>query len=376
MKSKKMKIAFTAMVAILLTLIAVPLVTASTTNANTTILTYIPNLQAKLLPPLPEYDDSLPGFRWDPSTGSVTTGIIDFNLANLATDGFSGTLSPSDGRNIAFGLNLATLIEYNDTGTIKGVYDPEDTIIQEIVLSELTWGSFKLTVVPGIELMLSVSGTHPSGLKVTVTMHLYVNSAVITVPPNGTSGIDTTLPGKAAVKLDIKIENFPWSTPPGEALALCVVLDEEAKEDSEEHMFRVGGTIIDSSDNYAGVVVQLNPNESEIYIVTPGGMIHGVFNWFNYAVKGDAIVPVNSSYKVNGTDGLYLYLCVDYFGGDTLEFDPYLALAQGQVNLTPLLLVTSYFTSSQTTQLLFYGIIGALLVVGIVVAAVVYVRRR
>ncbi|MHA1209422.1 MAG: hypothetical protein ACTSSA_07030 [Candidatus Freyarchaeota archaeon] len=370
MKNKKTKMAATATLAILLALLALPLLTAPTNSAATlSTLTTSQTTAADLSAKMPE---------WNPINGVLTSGVIDLDM-DVPFTGF-GRFTPCDGRNMAFGLNMAMLIEFNDTND-NGVYDPGEPVLQEISLKDdFTWGAFVMSLDPAHELNISIEGSHKtSSLTVTITLHVYINSAVITLPPGGTGDIDTTVPGKSAVKIDIKIENFPWSTPPGDSLALVIVLDEEAESGCDPHLFNIGGTLVDSTDNAAGVIAQLNPDESEIYIVTPVGTIHAVFNWLNYAYRSGSVnqaVTVSASYKVNGTDdGLYLYLCVDNFGADSLEFDPYLALAQeSQINLLPLLLI-GYISSTQQTQMVTLGAIGAITLVGLA-AAVIYIRRR
>ncbi|MFB0560023.1 MAG: hypothetical protein ACETWM_02140 [Candidatus Lokiarchaeia archaeon] len=372
MKNNKKKIVATATIAILLALLAIPvLITSTNSTATATIVPLTSNLQSKEIP-------DLPGFDWNATSWILSSGIIELDLdldEEYLEDGLVCVFAPinnSEYGAIAFELTINDILEFNDTND-NGVYDDDDELNQKIELDDLDWQLVEFTVDPGQELRVALSGTSESygNLNITITFHIYVHSEVVTLP---SSNVDTTVPGKSAVKIDIQIAHFPWDTP-GDSLALLVELDDD-DDLLDEHEFQIGDDTFDDDDDiYEDLVPQFNADESEIYFVTEQGIIEAIFNWFNYAINGSGLADVTASYNISGDDdGLELYLCVDYFGDQTLIFDPYIGLAQEQVSLLQLFVI-SYFASSQSAQLLIYGLIGAVAVIGII-AATIYIRRK
>ncbi|MHA1608052.1 MAG: hypothetical protein ACTSWP_11065 [Candidatus Freyarchaeota archaeon] len=362
-----------ALVALLMAVLAAP---AATTVAATPSVTSQNQASAKFR--VPSMDEI--------SKGRIISDYFDMKFADL--DGgtlrniINWTITPRN-----FGVNIyiraAHIIEFNDTDE-NGVISFGDDILRDIgLVKDMTWNVIisDINITPDeVSVPLIGQSKEDDVLTMRLIIHFYKKDVNITGP-----NFSATVPALKSVKIDIIIEHYSWVDTSGNSkLALVLLLKCERTTAQEQYMFRLAdGTMLSESDEASGIVPPYSQSESEIGFAVPHeNQLRFTFRWFNYAVRSNGTeqsVEVKSGFNI--TKGwLILYLCVDYFGDDSLTFDPYFAvLTTPSVIPEETLWLFQYYVISAVSQqgnnvILVIGAAGVTLIAGIILT--VYLRRK
>jgi hypothetical protein len=287
--------------------------------------------------------------------------------------------------NTMFGLNLASLVEFNDTNG-NGIYNANDTPLRNYsLLQNITWNSINVVLVPSQSIQLSVSGTcndTSNPFNITVTVALYFTTKTITF-----LGYNYTIRDRFAVNYGLNITNYNWeptnSTWPNTSRYLAFVISLHSRiASSVQYWYRwANGSYVANNTGGEALWVGNDTRVSEVYFVNPSsGISCAEFNWFNGAWNGISDIDCNSSfYAINDTMNVSVALPYSNFTSDSISIDPYFAFFPPQVNYLPLILTLAAISQysagyAASTKLLFGGITAAVVLIGVI--GVVLNRRR
>lgn len=253
---------------------------------------------------------------------------------------------------ISFMVNFKDLIEYVDKNG-DGVFDEEiDTAVNTLELEDAEFGHtgfYELSDVGtgksidrmGIGINITAVGPKEGleSTKVTFVLQMYAHNVTI---EESLGAIAYTILGGSTLKVDVIIENWPFSDP---ANSLAV----EVEVDKEITGVTTGGWDYDTT----------KADKGRIQFVNETGHIFGFFEWVNYStvtpVDGDPYkVTVKAAYKIEELptrEGvLVIYLCYPNFKG-TLEHDPTVGLIPAQAPPADIIPPAISLQQSPTTEI-------------------------
>lgn len=380
MRKRRTVAAAIATLTILTLIIALPAITAPAMAVNIPIAS--DNQQEQSADSLNMMD---PWHHWfDNATRAFHTNRMMFNFSSNV----SGVFTHRNMVNTRFGLNFAKLIEFNDTDD-NGCFNNEtDHVLEKYnLITDVDWESINITwypLNPSPEdplqnIQIIITGEEKTGaFDIAFGIKLFFETE--TIQFNNTN---ITVPSEMALKFELNITDYQWQSESPENpyssryLALVITLHSRVG-DSNQYRYRwANGAVV--ANGSSGLVPSLiGKDVSEVQLVDSFGIPVAEFSWFNGAYNSthDPCEGCSTFCLCNETMNISIAFAHDDFPDGNIYIDPYFALLEP--NYLPLMLryltIYQYYENqAMSTQLLYGGVIAAVILIGIIV---VLARRR
>lgn len=300
----------------------------------------------------------------------------------------SGVFTHRNMANTRFGLNFAKLIEFNDTDGNGCFNNGTDYFLEKYnLITDVDWEPINITwypLNPSPEdplqnIQIIITGEEETGaFDIAFGIKLFFETE--TIQFNNTN---ITVPSEMTLKFELNITDYQWQSELPENpyssryLALVITLHSRVG-DSNQYRYRWASGAVVANGSSGPVPSLIGEDVSEVQLVDSFGMPVAEFSWFNGAYNStqDPCEGCSTFCLSNETMNISIAFAHDDFPDGNIYIDPYFALIEPNylpLMLTYLTIYQYYENQAMSTQLLYGGVIAAVILIGIIV---VLARRR